>query len=110
MNNNNQYTPKSIINIESEYNKSLYEKTGFFESGYPLTQMGLYFFLTNIKHIKLYITRLDSNNKWIYAAAYIDINGNQNTFTEDLNEYDSFNEMINSAIIECFAFLTLNNF
>lgn len=104
MENNIKYTPNPIINIESDYNKSLYEKVGFFKTNYPLTQMGLYQFLIKEKNIDILFTSL-INNKWIYQA--IDKNDNDNPFTEDFTEYDSFNTMMNNAILECFAYLSL---
>lgn len=85
-----------------EYMIKIYHQAGFNENEYPLNLIGLLMFL-RIKGIDIVIQK--SHNFYFWTGANIKNSTLTDMFSEDFTEYKTFDDAINSAIIESFCYL-----
>jgi hypothetical protein len=91
-----------IMNINDQYFESILKDIGFYDFNYPKTHLGLTHFL-NAFRIQLIVYEV-ADNQWNYAGVDRETN---NHFTQDLNDYKSFEECVENGIVECCAYLSL---
>ena len=90
-----------IMNMNDQYFESILKDIGFYDFNYPKTHLGLTHFL-NAFRIQLIVYEVD--NQWNYAGVDRETNDH---FTQDLNDYKSFEECVKNGIVECCAYLSL---
>lgn len=96
-----RYGDKMKLSINDEYFEKVLTEVGFYkeDNPFPKSQFGLISFLFS-KNIKL--VPFKCNKGWQYNGMDMDYNDD---FTEDLMYYESFDECVNTGIIECFCYL-----
>ena len=89
------------MNWDSDYMVSIYLALGWNESKYSLTPMGIYGFLES-KEIIIHVSEV--NDKFIWCGIYL--GGEEyDEFSEDLTEYDTFDDVMEAAIVESACYL-----
>lgn len=91
------------IDYNDDFFKNILTDVGFFESKYSLNELGLYMFLLN-NNINLFFDY--SENGFTYHG--IDCNDEYNVFTQDFNEYKTFDDVVNVALVEAYCYLSMN--
>lgn len=90
--------------IHSEWFDDVLRDVGFFndDNPYPKTQYGMINFL-ELKNIR--IRHYKQDDGWVYVG--IDFTDDDD-FTQDYNCYKTFDECVNTSIIECMCYLANN--
>lgn len=94
-----------MINYTDKYIRDLFESLGYSEEIFPYDPIGLVMFLKQ-KKIEVFIYPKDNaHDKYMWVG--VDINEGDNVFSQDLTEYEKFDDAVNSAIIEGISYLSL---
>ena len=93
------------VRWDSDYMIRIYKELGWNEEEYPLTQMGIYCFLET-HFITIMIFKDGDKFKW--GGTHIGDDCKVYQFSEDLTEYETFDDVINAALMESACYLSLN--
>lgn len=88
--------------INSEYIKDIVFNKCPWDNKYPYNEIGILFWLdTNSINIKI----MPINDKCYIWIGYD--KSNDDIFTADYNEYETFDDALNCALVECICYLSL---
>lgn len=88
------------------YMLDIYKELKYDQNEYPLTPLGIVMFLQQKYHIHICIWKVN-DEYYTWAGATIDID-DVNVFSEDFNEYKTFDDAVNAAIMECACYASLD--
>lgn len=89
--------------INSEYIKDIILNKCPWDNKYPYNEVGILMWLSEYK---IYISIYPVNDRYIWIG---EDRTHNDIFSVDYNEYQTFNDVLNSALIESVCYLSLKN-
>lgn len=95
----------STLNWNSDFMFEIYHNLWYDENVYPPTQVGIIMFLKHCFDVDFDVYKSDDSYTWTSSVI---ISKKKHVIDYDLTEYKTFDDALNSAIVETVCFLDKN--